>query len=109
MTAEQTLPLWVKSCQKCGLSKKTEKERFQEAGSNSQDWTTLSLDGRIELEITFEEKIKTTVYVKMDAYNQLLLCEGCDTSLVSYPGAQPWEERKRDSHKKPRGGHDVAD
>ena len=38
---------------------------------------TFTLDGRMELEIAFGEKsIRTSVYIKMDAYDQLLLSEG---------------------------------
>ena len=51
------------------------------------DRKAFHLDGRMEMEISFEGKtIKTTVYVKMDAPDELLLAEGVCSQLgiVSY-------------------------
>ena len=49
--------------------------------SDKTPWTynqqPFALDGRIDLDITFEDRtMKTTIYVKMDAHDQLLLSEG---------------------------------
>ena len=53
----------------------------------------------MSLEIEFEgKKMNTTIYVKMDAYDQLLLSEGVCSQLgiVQYhPAVQPWAERRR--------------
>ena len=63
------------------------------------DRTTFSLDGRMSLEIEFEgNKMNTTIYVKMDAYDQLLLSEGVcrQLGIVQYhPAVRPWTERRR--------------
>ena len=52
----------------------------------------------MELELTFEEKIlKTIVYIKMDAQDQLLLSEGVcrQLGIVSYhTSAQVWRGGK---------------
>ncbi len=51
------------------------------------DQKAFHLDGRVELDVTFQEHtMKTTVYVKMDAKEQLLLSEGVcrQLGIVSY-------------------------
>ncbi len=46
------------------------------------DRQTFKLDGKLDLELSFEGKaITTSVYVKLDAYDQLLLSEGVCQSL----------------------------
>ena len=45
--------------------------------AKNYDQGTISLDGRMDLDITFQEKtLNTPVYIKMDAPEQLLLSEG---------------------------------
>ena len=68
------------------------------------DRKVFKLDGCMDMEVTFQEKtIKTTVYIKMDATDQLLLSEGVcrQLEIVTYhPTVQP---------KKPaRGGSAVV-
>ena len=51
------------------------------------DQNPFSLDGRMNLDITFDGKTMTTaVYVKMDAYDELLLSEGVcrQLGILSY-------------------------
>ncbi len=57
---------------------KLKKKDFKKADKtpHTYDQKPFSLDGRMELDITFQDKaIKTTVYIKMDAHDQLLLSE----------------------------------
>ena len=79
----------------CKLKKKDFKK--PDKIPKTYDRTPFSLNGRIELEITFEEKkMVTTVYVKMDAYDQLLLSEGVcrQLGILHYhPSVRPWVER----------------
>ena len=53
----------------------------------------------MSLEIEFEgKKMNTTIYVKMDAYDQLLLSEGVcrQLGIIQYhPAVRPWTERRR--------------
>lgn len=55
---------------------------------------TFKLDGRMELKVEFGDKtMKTVVYIKMDAREQLLLSEGVcrQLGLVMYhPDVQVW-------------------
>ena len=53
----------------------------------SYDQKPFILDGRIDLDIVFEEKVmRTPIYVKMDDYDQLLLSEGVcrQLGILSY-------------------------
>ena len=82
------------------------KRDFRKADSvpRTYDRKVFKLDGCMDMEVTFQEKtIKTTVYIKMDATDQLLLSEGVcrQLELVTYhPTVQP---------KKPaRGGSAVV-
>lgn len=44
---------------------------------HTYDWKQLTLDGRLDLDITFEDKTMTTpIYLTMDTFHQLLLSEG---------------------------------
>ena len=66
----------------------------------SYDQRPFRLDGRMDLEITFEDKsIITPVYIKMDAPEQLLLSEGVCRQLgilTYHPDVQVWRGgRKR--------------
>ena len=62
------------------------------------DRRTFTLDGKLELELSFEDKTLTTnVYVKLDAYDQLLLSEGVCHSLgiINYhPSVVPYNRVK---------------
>ena len=68
----------------------------------SYDHKPFHLDGRMDLEITFDDKsIVTPVYIKMDAPEQLLLSEGVCRQLgilTYHPDVQVW----RGGHKKVR-------
>ncbi len=62
------------------------------------DGKPFALHGRMEMELTFQEKtLKTPIYVKMDAQDQLLLSEGAcrQLGIVTYhPEAQVWRGGK---------------
>ena len=55
------------------------------------------LDGRMDLDIVFGEKtMRTPVYIKMDAHDQLLLSEGVCQQLgilTYHPDVQVWRGR----------------
>ena len=76
------------------------KRDFRKANTipRTYDRKTFRLDGCIDLEITFAEKsMKTTVYIKADAYDQLLLSEGVcrQLGIVTYHSAvQPQKQKK---------------
>ena len=64
------------------------------------DHTPFTLDGRIDMDLTFDGKTMCTpVYIKADAHDQLLLSEGVcrQLSIVQYhPDVEPWRGgRKR--------------
>eukprot|EP00731_Ephydatia_muelleri_P016088 Em0009g512a len=63
------------------------------------DQKTFSLDGRIDLELSFEGKsMKTPVYLKNDAHDQLLLSEGVcrQLGIITYHHlAEPWRGSKK--------------
>ena len=63
------------------------------------DQRTFTLDGMINMEIKFKDKVmKTPVYIKMDAHDQLLLSEGLcrQLGIVSYdPAVQVWRGGKQ--------------
>ena len=67
------------------------------------DQQPFQLDGRMDLDISFGEKMMTTpVYIKMDAHDQLLLSEGVCRQLgiiQFHPSVERWRGRK----KKPTG------
>lgn len=58
-----------------------------------------SLDGRLDLEVSFGDKVmNTTLYLKRDAHDQLLLSEGVcrQLGIISYhPLAEPWRGGKK--------------
>ena len=62
--------------------------------ARNYDQGTISLDGRMDLDITFQEKtLNTPVYIKMDAPEQLLLSEGVcrQVGILTYhPDVQRW-------------------
>ena len=67
------------------------------------DRQPFSLDGRLELEITFGEKTMiTTMYVKMNAHDELLLSEGVCRQLGItryHPNVRLWEKRHQRASK----------
>ena len=70
------------------------------------DGKPFTLHGQMELTLTFEEKeMKTTVYVKMDAQDQLLLSEGVcrQLGIVHYhPGVEVWRGGRRKQKQEPK-------
>ena len=68
------------------------------------DQKTFTLDGWMDLEITFDDKTMCTpVYIKMDAAGQLLLSEGvcCQLGVVTFhPKVEQWRERSKKTAKK---------
>ena len=64
---------------------------------------TFTLDGRMELDISFGEKsIRTNVYIKMDAYNQLLLSEGIcrQLGIINYhPDVHLFKQKQKAGNK----------
>ena len=61
------------------------------------DQQPFKLDGRMDLDITFGEKtMRTPVYIKMDAHDQLLLCEGQQLDILTYHSdVQVWRSRRK--------------
>ena len=61
--------------------------------------TLFSLDGRMDLEVTFDGKtMRTAVYIKLDAHDQLLLSEGVcrQLGIIHYhTDVQPWRGGKQ--------------
>ncbi|KAL5475685.1 hypothetical protein EMCRGX_G025531 [Ephydatia muelleri] len=76
------------------------------------DQKTFSLDGRIDLELSFEGKsMKTPVYLKNDAHDQLLLSEGVcrQLGIITYHHlAEPWRGSKKADTRKSKD-HAVTD
>ena len=68
------------------------------------DQKTFTLDGRMDLEITFDDKTMCTpVYIKMDAADQLLLSEGVCRQLgvvTFHPKVEQWRGRSKKTVKK---------
>ena len=60
----------------------------------------------VTLNVTFDDKcIKTLVYLKTDAIDQLLLSEGVcrQLGIIQYhPAAEPWRGKKRDLYQPPQ-------
>ena len=68
------------------------------------DQKPFTLDGKMEMDITFEESvIRTPVYIKMDAHDQLLLSEGVCRQL----GIITYHEKVETTRGK-AGKHDDA-
>ena len=65
------------------------------------DYMTFCVDGCLDLDITFKDKtMKTPIYLKMDAKEQLLLCEGVcrQLGIISYhPQVTPGDTCREDS------------
>lgn len=65
------------------------------------DQRPFHLDGRMDLDISFQDQIMTTpVYLKMDAHDQLLLSEGVCRQIITYHSAvEAWRGgRKQPKH-----------
>lgn len=77
------------------------------------DRRIFTLDGKMELEIPFEDKVlKTNVYVKMDAPDELLLSEGTcrQLGIISYhPSVQPWSKKQQVEQQDPERGVTVSE
>ena len=90
------------------------KESLMTADKTPQtyDQKTFSLDGRIDLELSFEGKsMKTPVYLKNDAHDQLLLSEGVcrQLGIITYHHlAEPWRGSKKADTRKSKD-HAVTD
>ena len=66
------------------------------------DQQPFSLDGVMDLEVTFGDKtMHTPVYIKMNAYDQLLLSEGvCQLGIESYhPDVEIWRGARKQKGK----------
>ena len=80
--------------------------RKSDRTARNYDGQPFQLDGVMDLDITFDDKtIRTSVYIKMNAHDQLLLSEGeCrQLGIVHYhPDIQKWNggRRKRAEHQK---------
>ena len=90
--------------QKVASVAKLKKKNFKppDVTPHGYDQRPFKLDGRMELEVEFGDKtMKTVVYIKMDAREQLLLSEGVcrQLGLVMYhPDVQVW---RGDKNKEP--------
>ena len=66
---------------------------------------TFHLDGRLDLNLTFNDKTMTTpVYIKFDAHDQLLLSEGVcrQLGIITYhPSAEPWRGGRKSAEHQP--------
>ena len=82
------------------------KNDFKEADKTPRnyDWQPFSLDGRMDLDVTFNDTtIKTPVYIKMNAPDQLLLSKGIyhQLGIISYhPDVEVWRGGKLKNKKK---------
>ena len=68
---------------------KLKRKNFQKSDKTprSYDMRVFTLDGRMDLDITFEDRtINTPVYIKMDSPTNLLLSEGvcCQLQILTY-------------------------
>lgn len=86
--------LFKKVASVCRLRKKEFKKPDQIP--RTYDQKVFSLDGKLTLDITFgETTMSTSVYVKMDTCDQLLLAEGVcrQLGIISYhPDVRPWNK-----------------
>ena len=86
---------------KVATTAKLKKRDFRPADKTPRnyDQRPFQLDGRLDLDIGFgEHTLRTPVYVKMDAHDQLLLSEGVcqQLSIVSYhPSVERWHGGNR--------------
>ena len=81
--------------QKVAATNKIKKKAFHKPDKipHTYDQRTFTLDGYLQLDISFGEKtMQTRVYVKMDAHDQLLLSEGVCRQLgilTYHPDVKP--------------------
>ena len=86
---------------KVATAAKLRKRNFKEPDKQplTYDQRPFKLDGMIDMEIKFKDKlIKIPVYIKMDAHDQLLLSEGLcrQLGIVSYdPAVEKWRGGRR--------------
>ncbi len=93
---------------------KLKKRDLQKADKipHNYDQQPFTLDGRMDLDLTFKDKtMRTAVYIKMDAHDQLLLSEGIcrQLGIVKYdPEVQVWRggRRRRPPAKKSQARRD---
>jgi len=82
--------------QKVAGAAKLKKKHFKPPGltPRTYDQTPFTLDGHMELDVEFnDKKMKTTVYIKMNSHDQLLLSEGVcrQLGIVQYhPDVRVW-------------------
>jgi len=95
-TAADITIMGGKLFQKVTSVAKLKKKNFKPPGitPHTYDQKTFSLDGRMELDVEFcNRKMKTTIYIKMNAHDQLLLSEGVcrQLGIVQYhPDVRVW-------------------
>ncbi len=71
---------------------------------HTYDQKPFRLDGKVELNVTFQgQTMRTPVYLKMDAHDPLLLSEGVcrQLGIVSYHPSVQLQERSRKKHTSP--------
>ena len=91
---------------KVAAAARLRKRDFHKANTipRTYDRKTFRLDACIDLKITFTEKMmKTTVYIKADAYHQLLLSEGVcrQLGIVTYHSAAQSQKQKKSQWETP--------
>ena len=73
------------------------------------DHTPFTLDGRIDMDLTFDGKTMCTpVYIKADAHDQLLLSEGVcrQLGILHYhPSVEPWRGGRARKRSRQQGGN----
>lgn len=91
--------------QKVAAANKIKKKAFHKPDKipHTYDQRTFTLDGYLQLDISFGEKtMQTCVYVKMDAHDQLLLSEGVCSQLgilTYHPDIKPKQSGPQSENK----------
>ena len=105
-TAADITIMGGKLFQKVASAAKLKKKNFKPSGitPRTYDQKPFTLDGRMELDMEFNDKrMKTTVYIKMNVHDQLLLSEGVcrQLGIVQYhPDVRVWHVSSvAESHK----------
>jgi len=99
-TAADITIMGGKLFQKVASVAKLKKKNFKPPGitPHTYDQKPFKLDGRMELDVEFNDrKMKTTIYIKMNAHDQLLLSEGVcrQLGIVQYhPDVHVWHAPK---------------
>ena len=77
--------------------------------TRNYDHTPFTLDGRIDMDLTFDGKTMCTpVYIKADAHDQLLLSEGVcrQLGILHYhPSVEPWRGGRARKRSRQQGGN----